>query len=324
MSFWNVLKEVSSQPVREEARRLFVLALAGNPDAVAAARTHALGGHAGPAAAAAEPFLYCVSPPYGPAEENQLRHADLIVSLPGGPGITEFRPAETVLVERPDRLVQLVLGRRPDLRVALARRLPGFRSLASEQVIREVSRINAEFAAVSGISGAIPVLAPLFPALAGTDILVLTKNQVMMVFRLAAIHGEELDFKSRLREVAPVIGGAFGWRAIARELAGLLPGGLGIPMRAAIAYSGTYAVGRATEFVFDEGRAPTRREMRRIYEEGTALARETAGRLKERFTSRGGRSLPPPQKALPTAAVVLDETPDEELPIAAVHSDHRE
>ena len=321
MSFWNVIKEVSSQPVREEARRLFVLALVGHPEAVAAARANVLGGGISPEAeAAAEPFLFCASPPYSPADENRLRHADLIVSLPGGPGLTEFRPAETVLVERPERVVPLALGRRPDLRVPMARRLPGFRTMASEQVIREVSRINAEFATVSGISGAIPVLAPLFPALAGTDILILTKNQVMMVFRLAAIHGEDLNFKSRLREVLPVIGGAFGWRAVARELLGLVPGGFGIPLRAAIAYTGTYAVGRAAELAFDEGRAPTRREMRRIYEEGTSLAKDAVGRLKERMTSRGSRSLPPAKQALPQPPPAEEE----ELPVAAVATDHPE
>lgn len=321
MSFWNVIKEVSSQPVREEARRLFVLALVGTPEAVAAARAHVLGGGASPEAeAAAEPFLFCTSPPYSPADENRLRHADLIVSLPGGPGLTEFRPAETVLVERPDRVVPLVLARRPDLRVPIARRLPGFRTMASEQVIREVSRINAEFAAVSGISGAIPVLAPLFPALAGTDILVLTKNQVMMVFRIAAIHGEDLNFKARLREVLPVIGTAFGWRTVARELLGLLPGGFGIPLRAAIAYTGTYAAGRAAELAFDEGRAPTRREMRRIYEEGSSLAKDAVGRLKDRVTSRGAKALPPPTQALPQPVTAEDE----ELPVAPIVSERHE
>lgn len=322
MNFWDVIKEVSPEPVRRDAGRQFVLALAGSPDAIGAARACALGPRPAPEVeAAAEPFLFCASPPYGPDVETRLRHADLIVSLRGGPGLTDFRPAETVIVERPEQLVRQVLFRRPDLRVPLARRFPGFRPLASEQVIREVSRINAEFAAVSGISGTIPVLAPLFPAMAGTDILVLTKNQVILIFRLAAIHGEDLDLRSRAREILAVVGGAFGWRAVARELAALLPGGLGIPIRAAIAYSGTYAVGRAAELAFDEGRAPTRREMRRIYQEGAALAREAAGRLKERLAARRGfRGEPAALPAPPAAAAGAPET-GPELPTATVVSD---
>src|SRR5688500_8161247 len=87
MRFWEVIKEVSAQPVRQEASRLFVLALAGYPDYVGAARVAALGERVTPAEVeAASPFLFCASPPYSPEDEKKLRHADLLVSLPGGPG----------------------------------------------------------------------------------------------------------------------------------------------------------------------------------------------------------------------------------------------
>jgi uncharacterized protein (DUF697 family) len=284
MRFWNVIKELSAQQIREEASRLFVLALVGDPEPVARARQLVLGEGITPEGAlAADPFLFCAAPPCTPEEEHRLRHADLIVSLPGGPGLTEFRPAETIQVSDPEAVLKAVLEKRPDLRIALGRRLPGFRDEVSRAVIKEVSRVNGEFAAVSGISTGIPFLAPLFPAVAGTDVLVLTKNQVLMVFRLAAIHGEALDLKSRSGEVMTVIGGAFGWRTLARQVAGLLPGGLGIPVRVSIAYSATYTVGRAAQVVFVTGRRPSRREMGRIYEEGSHLARELGARLRARL-----------------------------------------
>ena len=283
-----------------------MLALAGDPEAVAAARETVLGPGVTPAGtAAAEPFLFCASPPYSEADEKRLRHADLLVSLPGGPGVTDFRPADTVQVACPEAVREEVLTHRPDLRVSLARRLPGFRPLAAEGVIREVSRVNAEFATLSGISDTLPFLTPLFPAVAGADILVLTKNQVLMVFRLAAIYGEDLDLKSRAREVAPIIGGAFGWRSIARELLRLIPGGLGCRSGPASPIR-TYAVGRAAQMVFDEGRRPTRQEMLRIYEESAQRGRDFVGRLRGR--RRGGENsgeqlaaLPPPPALAPPA-----------------------
>lgn len=284
MYFWQTVKEVSAQTVREEARRLFVLALAGERDAVAEARARVLGpGGAAGGAWVENPFLHCASPPYSAEDEKRIRHADLLVSLPGGPGLTEFRPADTLPVVRPEDAVQAVLTYRPDLRLALARRLPGFRDQAAERLIRDVSRINAEFALISGITQGIPFLQPLFPAVVGADLLILTKNQILLVYRLAAIYDEDLDLRRRLREVVPVVGGALGFRSVARELIGLIPA-VGLPVRAAIAYSGTYAVGRATQTVFDEGRRPNRREMRRIYEEGATLARGAVAALRERVT----------------------------------------
>ncbi|MFN3652970.1 MAG: hypothetical protein ACK47B_25610 [Armatimonadota bacterium] len=285
MNFWDVIKEVSAQPVRNEASRLFVLGLAGDPEPVAAARSLALGPLTIREAEEAREFLFCATPPYSEEAEKRLRYADLLVSLPGGPGVTELRPADTLKLERPTDLFPAVLERRPDLRVSLARRLPGFRPLAAEQVIRDVSRVNAEFAAVSSLSGSLPFLAPLFPAFAGADVLVLTKNQVLLIFRLAAIYGESLDLTSRAREVAGVVGSALGWRTLARQIAGAVPG-LGVGIKAGIAYSGTYAVGRAAQMVFDEGRRPNRQEMLRIYEEATTLAKETAARVLEAAAGR--------------------------------------
>jgi uncharacterized protein (DUF697 family) len=284
--------------VRKEAARLFVLALAGEPELVARAREDVLGPHPSQEdLIAAEAFLCTASPPYSQDVETRMRYADLLVSLPGGPGVTEYRPADTLEVAKVSEVKKQILDHRPDLRVPLARRLPGFRDLAAEAVIREVAGANAGFAALSTVTQALPVVAPWFPIVAGADIFLLTKNQALMIFRLAAIYGESLDLKSRAREVMPVIGGAFGWRTIARELAGALPGALGLPIRAGIAYSGTYTVGRAAQMVFDQGRRPTRQEMLRIYEEGQDLAKEVVASLRDRF--RKERQLDAPPKALP-------------------------
>ena len=48
---------------------------------------------------------------------------------------------------------------------------------------------------------------------------------------------------NRRPKIGLIIGGAFGWRAIARELAGKIPLGGGLIPKGAIAYAGTYVVG---------------------------------------------------------------------------------
>ncbi len=297
MSFLDTLKEVSAHTVRKEAARLFVLAIAGDKDSVDAVCAQLLDGASPEERQVAATYLFCASPPYSEADEKRLRHADLLVSLPGGPGLTDFRPADTLQVARPEDLVGHVLEHRPDLWVPLGRRLPGFRQQAAESVIRGVSRVNAEFAAIAGIPTVLPVLGPVLGVVAGADVLILTKNQVLMIFRLAAIYGEDLGLRDRYREVLTVIGGAFGWRTLARHVLGLVPGGVGLGIRALIAYSGTYATGRVAQMLFDEGRRPDRREMRRIYEDAAALAKGTLDTLRPK------RELPEERKALPEGSL---------------------
>jgi uncharacterized protein (DUF697 family) len=309
MTFIEVIKELSPQGVSREAQRPFVLTLAGNPEAVAAAKANVLGPGLTPEeTAAAEQFLCCVSPPYPPELEMRMRHSDLLVSLPGGPNLTDFRPADTIQVDDVQYLQERIFDHRRDLRVPFARRLPGFRELAAERIIRDVSLVNAEFATISGLAG-IPLLAPLVPAAATMDILVLTKNQVMMVLRLAGIYGQDMGVRARAKEILGVLGGALGWKTLARELA---VGPVGIPVRAGIAYSGTYSFGKGAQLLFDEGRQPTRQEMLRFYKDAAGLAANAVEQLKQRFKGRKGKiAAQEAMKALPAPAeleIIEDES----------------
>ncbi len=301
MKFLDVVKEVSVYPVRQEANRAFVLGVAGDADRVEEVRKLILADATEDEIAAAVPYLCCASPPYSADVEKRLRYADLLLSLPGGPAETELRPADHCFLDDPQLVIAATLAQKPDFLIAMARRLPGFRRAAAQHVIHGVSRINAEFSAISGISAGIPGVAPLLPAVVGADLLVLTKNQILMVFRLAAIYGDDLGIAARWKEVLPTIGSALGWRALARQLAGLLPLGLGVPARVMIAFAGTYLAGRTTEFVLDEGRRPTREDIRRFAHEASIHARQFA----ERFRRRRGTvedpaeilALPPPGQA---------------------------
>src|SRR5262249_43524525 len=156
-----------------------------------------------------------------------LSRCDVVLSGDDAPEPARIRPAEVVAVAEPARAAQLLLERRPDWHLALGRHFPGMRPRGSEQIIQNFSKGNPQRALIASIPQAIPVVAPLFPPVYVTDLLVLTKNQVMMVIRLAAAHGRTPEPRARLREILPVVGTAFGWRALARELAGFVPGGVG-------------------------------------------------------------------------------------------------
>jgi len=62
-------------------------------------------------------------------------------------------------------------------------------------------------------------------------------------------------------------------RTLARELVGLVPGGVGMGLKAMVAYAGTFAAGRAAVFYYQVGRPPTPIERRGMHREGTRRAR---------------------------------------------------
>jgi uncharacterized protein (DUF697 family) len=125
--------------------------------------------------------------------------------------------------------------------VPLARAYPGLRPLAAQKLVRRTARQN-------GIIGA-TFFVP------GTDMPLMTLNQVKMVLGLAAMHGEELT-KERALELLSVVGVGFGLRTIARQLLDVIPGP-GWVLKGGIGYSGTLAMGEAAIKYFNEGAPAT-------------------------------------------------------------------
>jgi hypothetical protein len=158
-----------------------------------------------------------------------------------------------------------------DLRLAAARRLPGLRPLFAARLTGEVSVSNAAVALASGVPSIVPILG--IP-LAAADTLILTKNQVWMVYRLALACGAEPDFQKRMIEITPVIGGAVVWRQIAGALVGLVPG-YGIVPKTAVAFGGTYVVGLLATRWYETGLL-TDEERKRITAEAATRAKDTA------------------------------------------------
>src|SRR5207244_2038112 len=102
--------------------------------------------------------------------------------------------------------------------LAMARELPGTREAVAQSLILEAAKANAQFSLVSSLPGSLPIIGTLTAL--GADTLVLTKNQALLVFKLAAVHGRALDSKAQLAaEIAPVVGAAFVWRRVARARA---------------------------------------------------------------------------------------------------------
>lgn len=133
----------------------------------------------------------------------------------------------------------IIEGLPEELRLAAARRLPGLRSALAASLINGVSLSNATYAFTSGLPEMIPFLnLPLNAA----DMLVLTKNQAVLAYRLALAMGASPEFGAMLKELIPVVGSGFLWRQLARQLIGLVPG-VGLLPKVAVAYAGTFATG---------------------------------------------------------------------------------
>ena len=196
-----------------------------------------------------------------------------------------------------------ILKRDPERAPAFGRALPAFRAAAAKQVIDETSAVNAQFSLVSNIPTVLPVIGNI--AAAGADFIVLTKNQVMMLYKLAAIHGRDLhDQRGILQEVLPVVGAGLVWRTLAREAAALLPFAAGTIPKLVIAYVGTMVVGRAAEFYYRTGLRPTPEQWDQFRRQALErLQRLDLSALRRRFTRRDEEGRAP---GAPRVIVVTD------------------
>lgn len=162
-----------------------------------------------------------------PAADVPYVLATDVVSVPAGAG-----PPVAEVVER-------IAERAGDSGYVLAAKLPVLRRAVAEEIVRRFARQN-------GILGAL-VFIP------GADLPVLTLNQIRMVLRLAAAHGEEID-RERALELLPVVAAGFGFRAIARNAVGLVPLA-GWAVKGGVAFTGTRALGEAAIVYFERGGA---------------------------------------------------------------------
>ncbi|HTS76616.1 MAG TPA: hypothetical protein VMG40_10455 [Bryobacteraceae bacterium] len=183
--------------------------------------------------------------------------------------------------EAPDDCIRRVLRARPDLALPLARTFYPFRKLAAHRLIRAVAKENTLFCLATALPDVIPGLGaiPWVVGEFGSDAAFLTANQIRMAFHLAGASDRSVGYREQRSEIASIVAGAFGWRALARELVGKVPFGGGLIPKAAIAYAGTFAVGKSLERLYRLGYGFTREERRAIYEEAYDNGRQIAGML---------------------------------------------
>ena len=168
----------------------------------------------------------------------------------------------------PAATVAEILRDHDDLELALARQFAPFRKPVVEGIIQAVSRENAVFAVTTALPDLIPNLGELPWAFGefASDTAFLTANQVRMAFLIAAACGKEVGYAQRTAEILSIAAGAFGWRALARELVGKIPFGGGIIPKGAIAYAGTFAIGKGLEQYHVAGALYTRAQRKEVYQ----------------------------------------------------------
>jgi uncharacterized protein (DUF697 family) len=326
---WSTIREINVSDIRESAEQQIQIAIIGAPQLrEAVTRTLYVGPSRYPSAQRAALHEYDVPLPRdrqsevgraelgvlvvdvrGPVSADVVNTADKLamVAIPtivlligteqvpetadGGmwylSGVTPVFAPDTQPDTLAKRLVPVVVDKLPeDLRIAAARRLPGLRDAVGRWLIGDVSFSNATYALTSGLPEMIPVLnLPLNAA----DMLVLTKNQALLVYKLALAFGAPPDFQAQMREVLPVIGGGFLWRQVARQLVGLIPG-FGILPKVAVSYAGTYATGQAAAVWYRSGEVLSQDALRGLYKQAMQIGRARARELMERRK----KELPPP------------------------------
>ena len=165
--------------------------------------------------------------------------------------------------------------------LALGRNFPGLRRAVSERLIRKVAKENTLFAVATSIPNVVPTLFSLPWAVGefASDTTCLTANQVRLAFMLAAAHDHRVSYEQQGMKIGSIVGAAFGWRAIARQLASKMPGGTGAASKGLIAFAGTYTVGRSLEHWFRDGILLDNAEQRAYYSESLRTAKDTVDRI---------------------------------------------
>ena len=76
-----------------------------------------------------------------------------------------------------------------------------------------------------------------------------------------------------------MIGSAFGWRALARQLVGKIPFGGGLIAKAAVAYAGTRVLGLSLDHYYSIGFTYSREERDRLYADAFRQGKRVATKI---------------------------------------------
>jgi hypothetical protein len=173
------------------------------------------------------------------------------------------------------------------LRLSLARRLRPFREQVSKDIIRQISKENALFSLATAVPSVMPLLSlPWAVGEFASDTAFLTANQVRMAFMLAAANDRVVGYREQRAETASLFAGAFGWRAIARELAGKIPMGGGLVAKTSIAFAGTFVIGASLERLYRVGYGFTPAERQHAFQQALERGKAVATQLLQAYNNR--------------------------------------
>ncbi len=179
------------------------------------------------------------------------------------------------------QLINSIVDENQPIELALARSFPAFRRSVAHRIVSRVSRENAMLALVTALPNVIPSFIELPWAVGefATDTAFLTMNQIRMALMMAAVYDRPVGYAEQKTSIAAIATGAFGWRAIARELVGKIPLGGGLIPKAAIAYAGTWVVGTGLDKFYRTGARMSRVERREAWAGAIKKGREVADEL---------------------------------------------
>jgi len=189
--------------------------------------------------------------------------------------------------EQPQLCIRTILKRRPELELSLARHLQPFRDPVVKNIIARISKENALFAVCTALPDIVPIISlPWAIGEFATDTAFLTMNQVRMAFMIAAASDHPVGYRDQKAELGSILAGAFGFRAVARELVGKIPYGGGLLPKAAIAYAGTRVVGMSMDHLYKSGYSFSQDERKVAYAEAYEKGKEFASGMLKRLRGK--------------------------------------
>lgn len=172
--------------------------------------------------------------------------------------------------------VPAVMHLLPEHHLGLARFFPLFRLAVAHHLINDTCFTNAAYSLSTGLIEIVPILnIPVNVA----DVVVLTKNQVFLVYKLGLALGLPTDLQSYVVTFGGVLGAGFFWRQFAHMMVGLIPA-WGIVPKVGVAYGGTAVVGNVVLQWYLTGRHSTRAQMRQLYANASQKGKQLAARLR--------------------------------------------
>jgi uncharacterized protein (DUF697 family) len=214
------------------------------------------------------------------SKRNPPANVDLVLYERG------IKPTSGTVVldpHNPAETISEILYQQHELALPLARQFPAFRPEVVHRIIMAVARENAFFALATALPDVIPSLAELPWAIGefASDTAFLTANQIRMDFLIGAAYGREIGFLEQKGTVLMIVGSAFGWRALARELVGKIPFGGGLIPKAAIAYAATFVVGKAIDRLQEGGTPLSHEERENLYQDAYHHGEQVAKALRK-------------------------------------------